>query len=66
MSFILNLVCLPGYIIVWCNYYFPKGGFVGVAESRRQYKNKKTFAVFYSASFYLLCFLLYITFWQGV
>lgn len=40
----------PGRMILWLNYFFPKkgkkGGFIGVAESRRQYKEGGYFVAF--------------------
>jgi len=47
LSFPLKLVFIyPAKIILWYRYFFPskskKGGFVGIAESRRQYKEGGT------------------------
>lgn len=54
MSYLIKLICLPGYMVVFLNYFFPKGGIVGVAESGRQYREKDVFAFYYSVLFYII------------
>lgn len=50
----------PARIILWSNYFFPKkgkkGGFISVAESRRQYKEGG----------YLIAFIISCIFWAPI
>jgi len=54
IKFLLKLIFFyPGYIILWFKYFIPqkgkKGGFISVAESRRQFKEGTfIFSVFWS------------------
>ena len=58
LTLLKKLFLLPGYIILAFNYYFPKGGIVGVAESGRQWRARDQFAWYWSPIFWILFFVL--------
>jgi hypothetical protein len=54
LSLLKKLFLLPGYAILAINYYFPKGGIVGVAESGRQWRERDQFAWYWGFGFWFL------------
>jgi len=62
-KFLFDLICIPGYVLVWIKYFFPSGGIIGVAESGRQMSKKRTFAFIYSVAIY---FCLIVYFYYGI
>jgi TPR repeat protein len=63
MRFLLKLIFFyPGYVILWFKYFIPqkgkKGGFISVAESRRQFKE----GTFIFSVFWSLCLWAFVIF----
>ncbi len=68
LLFPLKLIFIyPGKIILWYRYFFPeknkkKGGFISVAESRRQYKEGGNFIAFIiSCGFWISTAVLFLS-----
>lgn len=59
LTLLKKLFLLPGYIILAINYYFPKGGIVGVAESGRQWRSRDQFAWYWTFGFWF-CFVVLV------
>ena len=54
------LVCAPGYVILWLNYFFPTewGKKRNVARSGRSFRNKHVMAPIYAAGFYFTVLII--------
>ena len=54
------ILCLPGYVIIWFNFFFPTewGKKRNVARSGRAYRNKHVMAPIYAAGFYFIMLMI--------
>lgn len=59
-NWIWGLYCLPGHIIIWFNFFFPKewGNKRNVAISGRAFRSKGVMAPIYSFFLWILIFTL--------
>jgi uncharacterized membrane-anchored protein YitT (DUF2179 family) len=60
ITFIYNLITLPGYLVLLMHYLLPTGGIAGIAQTSRHWRNRSWLRGVYTAIFYGFLVFLYL------